>query len=65
MWTQVTQKGKLFIMECEQVDSAKICEEVGGAAKHVSPSAWHARMGHLPMKALKTLENCAERFNME
>uniref|UniRef100_M4BE94 GAG-pre-integrase domain-containing protein n=1 Tax=Hyaloperonospora arabidopsidis (strain Emoy2) TaxID=559515 RepID=M4BE94_HYAAE len=52
-------------MECEQVDSAKICEEVGGAAKHVSPSAWHARMGHLPMKALKTLENCAERFNME
>ena len=48
--TQVTQKGKLFMLECEQVESAKICEEVTGAAKPVSPSIWHARIGHLPMR---------------
>ena len=45
------------MLECERVESAEICEKVGGAAKPVSLSIWHARMGHLPIKALKFLEN--------
>ena len=41
------------MLKCEQVESVEIFEEVGGAAKPVSLSIWHARMGHLPIKTLK------------
>ena len=45
------------MLEFEKVESVEICEEVGGAAKPVSLSIWHARMGYLPIKTLKFLEN--------
>ena len=41
------------MLKCEQVESVEIFEEVGGAAKPVRLSIWHARMGHLPTKSLK------------
>ena len=61
--TQVTQKGILFILEFEQVESAKISQEAG-VIKSVSPRIWHARLGYLPMKAFRTLENCVEGLKM-
>ena len=45
--TQVTQKGKLLILECDILESANVSQEVGGGAKAVSRSVWHARLVHI------------------
>ena len=63
--TQVTQKGKLFVLECDTLESANVSQEVGGGAKSVSSSVWHARLGHLPMKTMKNLDKCFEGFEMQ
>lgn len=63
--TQVTRKGKLFVLECDTLESANRSEEVGSRAKPVSPSIWHARLGHLPMKAMNNLNKCVEGFQMQ
>lgn len=31
----------------------------------MSPSIWHARLGHLPMKAMNNLNKCVEGFQMQ
>lgn len=55
--TQVTQKSKLFVLECDALVSARTSEGVGGT-KPVSPSVWHARLGQLSMKIMKDLNKC-------
>nr|CCA27886.1 putative polyprotein [Albugo laibachii Nc14] len=63
--TKVTQKGKLFVLECDTLESARASEEMGSEAKAMSPDIWHARLGHLPMKSMKTLEKCVRGFEMK
>lgn len=63
--TQVTRKGKLFMMECDTLECANVSEEVGNGAKPMSPSVWHARLGRLPMKAMNNLNKCVKGFKIE
>ena len=61
----MAQKGILLVQKCDTLESANVSQEVGGGAKPVSSSVWHARIGHLPMKALKNLDKCVEGFMMQ
>uniref|UniRef100_A0AAV1V209 Polyprotein n=1 Tax=Peronospora matthiolae TaxID=2874970 RepID=A0AAV1V209_9STRA len=63
--TQVTQMGKLFVIEYDTIESASVSKEVGGGAKPVGPSMLHTRLGLLPMKAIKNLGKCVEGLTME
>ena len=63
--TQVTQKGQLFVLECDTLESANASEEVGGGAKPENLSVWHARLRHLPMKAMKSLSKYVDGFVMQ
>ena len=65
MVTQVTQKGQLFVWECNTLESSNASEEVGGGAKPENLSVWHARLGHLPMKAMQNLSKYVEGFVMQ
>ncbi|CEG38640.1 FOG: Transposon-encoded proteins with TYA, reverse transcriptase, integrase domains in various combinations [Plasmopara halstedii] len=63
--TRLTQKGKLFVLKCNPVESANTSEEVGQDTKPVDPSVWHARWGHLPLKTMKTQDGCINGFKMK
>ena len=63
--TQVTKTVKLFVLECDILESVSTSEEVGGEAKPVSPSVWHARLGHLPIRAMKNLDKCVQGFKIQ
>ena len=65
MIAQVNQKGRLFVLECDALESANVSEEVGGGTKSKNLSVWHARLGHLSMKAMQNHIKCVEEFMMQ
>ena len=58
-------KGYFFVLECDTLEYASASEEVGDGAKPISPSIWHARLGHSPLKAMKNLDKCVGGFKMQ
>ena len=55
---QVAQKGKLFVLDCDTLESAAASEVVGNGAQLISQNIWHARPGNLPIEAMRNLEEC-------
>ena len=60
--TQLTQKNKSFVLECDILESASLSQEVGCGANPISPSVWPARLEYLLINAMKRLDKCFGGF---
>ncbi|KAI9906146.1 hypothetical protein PsorP6_013784 [Peronosclerospora sorghi] len=63
--TRVTKFGKIYIMEYTTVESARSGQVMEQVPKSVDIDIWQARLGHLPMSKMKTLEECVNGFKIQ
>nr|CCA26539.1 putative polyprotein [Albugo laibachii Nc14] len=62
--TQVTKRGKVYVMECA-INELALADTEKHDQNSSDFSTWHARLGHLPIEKVAALENCIDGFKMQ
>nr|CCA27162.1 putative polyprotein [Albugo laibachii Nc14] len=61
---EVSKTGKLFILQCKRVEDANVVGHVE-RTRPVSFNIWHARLGHLQLGKLKSMEDCVDGLTLK